>query len=101
MRTIRKFADERCIWVEIDETFAQKAAYVWRQLSRSNELIEDADLFVAATALVYDYTVVVLSFQKRFENHTQSPKPPSDRQRFPESVHQPRLFAFQGHLALG
>lgn len=58
MHTIRKFADERCVWVEIDEKVSQKAAYIWYQLRKLNELIEDADLFIAATALVYNYAVV-------------------------------------------
>jgi len=47
-----------CSLIELDHFIAEKAAEIYDSLRRKGQLIEDADILIAATALVHDLIMV-------------------------------------------
>ena len=47
-----------CHIIEIDQQVADRAASIYGKLARDGEVIPDADILIAATAQIYDQTLV-------------------------------------------
>lgn len=52
--------------LEFSKAVAYRAAEIYQQLKKENQLIEFRDIFIAATSLVFDYPVLTLN-KKHFQ----------------------------------
>jgi tRNA(fMet)-specific endonuclease VapC len=49
---------QKIVQVEFNNLVWQKAAHIYASLSQQGKLIDDADIFIGAFCLVYDYTLI-------------------------------------------
>lgn len=57
LEAFKAFASE-CEVIGLNETIVDRAAMIWADLRRDGRMIEDADIFIAATALEHGLAVV-------------------------------------------
>ncbi|MBM3238346.1 type II toxin-antitoxin system VapC family toxin [Candidatus Poribacteria bacterium] len=58
LQALEDFVKQECKWFDITKSVSQKASYLWWRLKVQNQLIEETDLLIAATAVTYGLKVV-------------------------------------------